>query len=324
MNYIYYEGIDNVGDELNRFIWRRLFGPDQDDGVALLGVGTLLEDKFCRQLQMYKKVLVLGSGAGYGKLPKVDERWSFYSVRGRWTSDALGLSPKDAVADAAYLLATLNWEEFRAQAGESIGVVPHHASMQYIDWGSVCSKNNLTLISPTLPPLVFLKELAKSRLVICEAMHGAILADVLRVPWVPIRFGHDFLDVKWMDWMGMFDLQVPPAQAPSFYDPLRYAAARGPLFHLSRKLKSDIFRFGLGRSKWKKVIPPGQSKGKSGRLLREFLMGLAVQSGHLSSSEVFNRRVNELYARVELLGREQCNCVPGRLCGSPETFFAQD
>ena len=53
-----------------------------------------------------------------------------------------------------------------------------------------------------------LSQIQGARLLITEAMHGAIVADALRTPWIgakPIYGGHH---KKWLDWAGALNLDV--------------------------------------------------------------------------------------------------------------------
>lgn len=70
-------GSHNVGDELNAWLWPHLLGDVFDEDIALLGVGTLLNEAFSRRLSSAKRILVMGTGAGYGPIPSLDDRWKF-------------------------------------------------------------------------------------------------------------------------------------------------------------------------------------------------------------------------------------------------------
>ena len=324
MQCIYYDGIDNVGDELNRYIWPSLFGqPQCDRRTALLGVGTLLDAAFSQRLDHFEKILVLGSGAGYGTLPVVDGRWKIYAVRGVRTCTALQLPAEMGVADAAYLLGALNWDLMRARRNDSREVIfiPHHSSLKYVDWGLICRQAGVAFLSPTAPVPVFVEKLANARHVVAEAMHGAILADIMRIPWSPFKFGQDFLDSKWFDWMEMFGLQVEVMQAPGFYDPDRCYESRGRLFHMQRSLKARLARHGLGRKKWQGIMPPGPSDGAEGRQLSELIEKIAARDGHLSDDLIFERQVERLYEKAARLASEQWNGGVTELTGSPREIF---
>ena len=166
-------GSENVGDELNAWLWPALLGDIVCGGdIALLGVGTLLNEPFCRQLRDESHIAVLGTGLGYGAPPSLDDRWKFYAVRGPRTARALGLPPSVAMADAAYLLAGLEWHAGTASdelVGEVV-VVPHHRSLPLLDWQGLCDEAGLRFLSPLTPAEAFMARLKTARLVLAEAM----------------------------------------------------------------------------------------------------------------------------------------------------------
>jgi succinoglycan biosynthesis protein ExoV len=78
------------------------------------------------------------------------------------------------------------------------------------------------LISPRLDVLPFLDALAECEFVVTEAMHGAIIADALRIPWYPIRANSLAREgatssFKWSDWCGSVGLEFSPLDLPPFW-----------------------------------------------------------------------------------------------------------
>ncbi len=65
----------------------------------------------------------------------------------------------------------------------------------------------MTYIDPAAPVEDTLDKIRSSRLLITEAMHGAIVADALRVPWIPVRTNPGVLEFKWQDWTASLDLE---------------------------------------------------------------------------------------------------------------------
>ena len=48
-------------------------------------------------------------------------------------------------------------------------------------------------------------------------MHGAIVADAYRIPWVPIKSYHSFNNFKWNDWALSNKLEIKINKIPRFY-----------------------------------------------------------------------------------------------------------
>lgn len=322
MKTFYYNATPNVGDELNHYLWPRVLAPNLlsgDSRIGLLGIGTLLSEDFCKRLVDCERIVVFGTGAGYGRLPHIDSRWDIRCVRGKRTAHAIGVDERLAIADAAYLLGSLDW---RPTSSGPIIVIPHHASLTYIDWEAVCQQAGLTLLSPELPVKEFLEKLAGARLVLTEAMHGAIFSDIARIPWVPFRFGPHFLESKWHDWTQMFDLSPIVQKADSFYDPTFCYVDKGKAFHAKRYFKSFLVQAGLGKKRWLKQLPPGYANGEAGDRLARFLQKLSHKPSYLSAEQLFEDRVAALYEELASFSR-QYGIMSNELSG-PVTSFLSD
>lgn len=318
-------GSENVGDELNAWLWPALLGDIVGgDDAALLGIGTLLNEEFCRQLRDEPRIAVLGTGAGYGAPPPLDESWKFYAVRGPRTAQALGLSPNLAMADAAYLLAGLEWHAEMASgelAGEVV-VVPHHRSLPLLDWQALCDEAGLTFLSPLMPAEAFMARLSGARLVLAEAMHGAILADIVRVPWRAFSFGRQFNTSKWLDWSEALEIDLEVRSIQGFYDP-GYAANRsdGLGKHAARWLKAGCCAHDLGKAKWRSITPPSWQVARDKARVQRTLQALAAQDGQLSGARIFELRATQLLGAVNAL-RIDLGAEPSKgLVGSPRDFF---
>lgn len=326
MTVLFPRGSDNVGDELNHWLWPALLAdlPCTAESTTLLGIGTLLNQDFCARLNDVSRINVLGTGAGYGPPPVLDERWHCYAVRGPRSARALGLPDEAGVADAAYLLATLDWAAGRPPRKQGrIVVVPHHRSLRLLDWAAVCEEAGLTFLSPLEPAAAFMRELTSADLVLAEAMHGAILADIARVPWVAFSFGGQFNRDKWQDWAEAFSLPLHVHNLAGFYDPHYQAAGKGRFHHLSQWLKVRLHAQGIGKRKWRSLTPPGWPLGQARQTLLEALRDLAGQAGQLTDPGIFNTRVGQLYDCVNRLRRDHGGADRQPLSGAPEAFFAR-
>ncbi len=215
----------NFGDDLNRWLWPRLLpeamsGPD--DGVLFLGIGTVIGPG----LPDATHYVVFSSGAGYGPPPKSfgGPSWTLVCVRGPLTARVLGLAPELASSDGALLLSTLP-EYSPLPESERAGVVfmPHHENLDIGDWPEICRRAGVEFLSPLLPSEEVLARIRRARLVLADAMHAAIVADTLRVPWVPVAVSNRINTFKWLDWTMGLDLPYRPVLIPA---PTRVEALR--------------------------------------------------------------------------------------------------
>ena len=201
----------NFGDALNPWLWGRLLPGffDADPSSIFVGIGTILDDR----VPAAPAKLVFSSGTGYGSPPVIDDRWRFYCVRGPLTAAKLGLPPDRAVTDGAALLPLAYRGVPHPRRG--IAFMPHHVSKQHYDWRPICRRLGITFLDPDAPVDRLLDQVAGAERVLTEAMHGAIVADTLRVPWVAVSI-YDHINVfKWDDWCRSMELCYRPETVPS-------------------------------------------------------------------------------------------------------------
>lgn len=200
MKLTYFRGhVPNFGDELNPYIWPRLLGPDildDDEDELFLGIGSILLDHIPHRPRKY----VMGSGyAGYTSPPTIhDGSWEVIFVRGPRTAAELDLPREKAICDGAILLRELDLPE--ASAGSDVAFMPHYESLDRGFWREACQLAGIALIDPCEDVETVIAGIRGTRLLVTEAMHGAIVADALRTPWVaalPINAHHHR---KWSDW----------------------------------------------------------------------------------------------------------------------------
>lgn len=110
------------------------------------------------------------------------------------------------IGDGAYLLRKVKLAPVK-QVHE-IGFIPHHGSEKYVDWQSLCDSIGIQFISPKQPVDDFLVQLKSCKRVISEAMHGAIVADAMRIPWTPVKFSPFFCEEKWYDFAECMQLKL--------------------------------------------------------------------------------------------------------------------
>ncbi|UOK41193.1 MULTISPECIES: polysaccharide pyruvyl transferase family protein [Flavobacterium] len=222
MKLIYYScDRGNIGDELNVWLWPKIFGDkilEEGDDTAFLGIGSILLENsdYIEEASKYSKKVVFGTGVrSVSERIEMDNSWYVSFLRGPFSSLRLKQSTSDYITDGAYYVALLDkYETYRNTPKKyKISVIPYYRSMDKMDWKKLCGDLGWHLITPeTMNVEHFIQEVAASEFVISEAMHGAILADVLRVPWKRLRFyshhyeGEKVSEFKWMDWL--FSIEI--------------------------------------------------------------------------------------------------------------------
>ncbi|MDO6566326.1 polysaccharide pyruvyl transferase family protein [Alteromonas sp. 1_MG-2023] len=207
----------NFGDALNPWFWKDIVGInfDGDNDEIFIGIGTLLNDqnRFLRPSE--KRVHVFGTGAGYGNsVPKVGKNWIVHGVRGPLTANAIGVEKSLVLSDPViYLNRVIN---LHTDKKYKCSFMPHYQTMSK-ELQSVVESAGINYISPSLSTEEVIGEVNNSEKIICEAMHGAILAEALRVPWIPIATSEDILSFKWRDFCMSLDLNYNPMSFPRLW-----------------------------------------------------------------------------------------------------------
>lgn len=210
----YYKGkntrlkVSNFGDELNPWLWNRLL-PDllnNKDNTLFVGIGTLLNEK----LPKASKKIIFGTGVGYGEPPKIDNTYKIYFVRGQLSAQALKLDPEFGLADPAILIRKFYTPSERKQHRWSY--MPHFSEVIHngLALKEICHSLDIYFIDPTAPLEQVLAEISESEILFAEAMHGAIVADALRIPWVPVKMREGILAFKWQDWLSNINISYKP------------------------------------------------------------------------------------------------------------------
>jgi len=210
----YRDPAGNFGDDLNPWLWSRLLPGyfDEQPDALFLGIGTIIR----AGLPAAARKVVLGSGMGYGEPPHLDQTWEFHCVRGPLTAARLGLPASLATTDAAALVSTVF--EAGRHPRRDVSFMPHHVSATLFDWRPLCRRLGIRYVDPAAAVEPTLAALAGSRLVIADAMHAAILADTLRIPWVPVTIYGHANPFKWNDWCASLGLEYEPVRLPAPFD----------------------------------------------------------------------------------------------------------
>jgi succinoglycan biosynthesis protein ExoV len=221
----------NFGDDLNTYLWPRLL-PDAFEGMVrftplesaavdhedardtlFVGIGTLIHDK----VPATGRKVVFGSGCDGSRLPDINGGWDIQCVRGPLTADALGLDSTLAIADPAILVRLL--PPAALEPAHRVSFMPHWCQAQSGAWQKICRMVGIHFIDPRWPPFQVLEAISSTGTLISEALHGAIVADALRVPWIAVSSKHHIQDFKWRDWCASIGQAYEPVTIPAIWTP---------------------------------------------------------------------------------------------------------
>ena len=226
MKLFYYQRPDqapNFGDELNHWLWNKLapelFEPGNGtygaQDTVFVGTGTLLNDKLASRVQPANKLVVFGTVAGYEKpLQSIPESWEICCVRCPLSAKQLGLPAEKAIADGGLLISKFVTASTRPE-GCSFMPHVHSANDAGESWERICEQAGIRYIDPRWPIARVLTAIGNSERLLAEAMHGAIAADALRVPWIPLTTTPRIYTFKWQDWCASMDLFYHPYRLPA-------------------------------------------------------------------------------------------------------------
>lgn len=291
--YYYKDPSGNFGDDLNPWLWPKLKPDffDNDQSELFVGIGTLLNHR----LPVEPIKHIFGSGVGYGRHPVVDGKWIVHAVRGPLSAEALKLPPEKAITDAAVLI-RLVAPETPAKRHRCGLVVTGHSLAQY-NWESVCEKANIRFISCHWDVDTVLDAMGECELLLCEAMHGAIVADALRIPWVPVSLYGKLLDFKWQDWLASLQMKYLPERLTPIYAPEHHHSLQA---RLKTEMKRLLFKSGL---KLKNLTPP-RPRSTGEQELEQVLVQLnrlSQAEGALSDERLLDQHTERLNNLLELV-----------------------
>ncbi len=293
----------NFGDDLNPWLWPKLLGNEllsRDDGIYLIGIGTLLSSKIVQvQLKDAREIIIFSSGTWSDRVPALPSNCQIYGVRGPRTARRMGLPEDKVIGDGAYLLRKV--ELPAATQTDDIGFMPHHQSEKYIDWQPICDQAGVKFISAIQPVDDCLAQLRSCKRMITEAMHGAIVADAMRIPWTPVRFSPLFREDKWYDFAESMKLDIE-------FHTLPFISQRPtPILKMiemgCKKLVSQTFGI---KPKWQKLIVTGYGKKSTNtsRLVKALREVVLLNKTYLSRNDVVESTSSRQYELVQELKKE--------------------
>jgi succinoglycan biosynthesis protein ExoV len=205
MNLIYFKSdIGNFGDDLNLWLWNELFGDFKSypSDIDFVGIGSILDERILTN-RLNKKV-VFGAGVRDYKFNyKAEDQLDIMFVRGPISSKVTKNSP--FITDAAYCLRLLDFNPIENKKYK-ISYVPYFRNYYNYNWSLFQKYLGIHVINPTGNYLKVIEEIRSSDFILSSAMHGAIIADIFRVPWMRVNFnkmGKEnkiTSELKWKDW----------------------------------------------------------------------------------------------------------------------------
>jgi len=209
----------NFGDDLNLMLWPRLLGKalGGDDGRVFVGIGSILDTRL-DDIEGAK--VIFGTGINSQRsLPNFGSHYDIRFVRGPISAHAIG-SECPWIADSALAVRLLKWSEVKQ--AHDVGFMPHFLTLPYADWRRICQDLGMRFLNPQAPVEELIEQLRSCKTVITEAMHGAIIADAFRIPWLRVTINawqkedFDFSALKWLDW----GLAIAADVTPVYLEPL--------------------------------------------------------------------------------------------------------
>ncbi len=233
------------------------------------------------------------------------------------------------MTDSAALLSSLPSIARVSPGADRILLIPHFHSITRGRWDRVAREAGMTFVDPRWPVATVMEHFSHAKLVVTEAMHGAIVADTLRIPWLPIVIAPSTLTFKWKDWTLSLGLPYEPVavgassawEAMFHRDLVRRAKVEGLVAPaLMRDTESIAYLIADFKKRYKMPVaekeeePRKGSSGHLGRLLRstsQVLDGWFVENAarrlrkvvlkdpYLSRDDSFSRRVEQLSGAVD-------------------------
>jgi succinoglycan biosynthesis protein ExoV len=239
MQLAYYKApYGNFGDDLNPWLWPQLFPQafDDDQTTLFIGIGTILGKSIAASAT---RRIVFGSGVRRpSTAPKLDPSWDVRFVRGPISAVALGLDQSAVISDGAICLGLLPWPA--VQRKHKVGFIPHYHLIT--DYPAISTLHpNIRVIDPRDSVDEVIAAIRSCETLVTESLHGAILADLFRVPWARVSLyswqteSPDVSSLKWLDWglsLGVDSFPAESLRVP--YHRHRFSRFRRMLYATSR------------------------------------------------------------------------------------------
>ncbi|MET4456741.1 polysaccharide pyruvyl transferase family protein [Bradyrhizobium sp. RT3b] len=199
------EKYKNFGDDLNSWIWSKYFDfSSSPDAPIFVGIGTIIDES----IPVAERIIVFGSGAGYAKPPAHigEVGFDIRFVRGPLSARLLKLDETKSITDPAILVAD-QFQRVPTSDRKGVVFVPHFKSPKSARLRDVCDRAGIEYVDPLSESRSVVTRISRAEKVIAESMHAAIVADAMRVPWLPVVTSPEISTFKWCDFS--FSLRLP-------------------------------------------------------------------------------------------------------------------
>ncbi|WP_354587410.1 polysaccharide pyruvyl transferase family protein [Puniceicoccus vermicola] len=255
-----------------------------------LGIGTILNHK----LPTTPKKYIFGSGWAGDENLRMDSSWKIYGVRGPLTAKELGLPSEMVFSDPGLLIRDFVPEPPKTR--NTIGWMPHHRSIHAVDWATHCPRHGLHFINPEGSVERVLHEISQCELLLSEAMHGVIVADSLRIPWIPVHMFSQINEFKWWDWCKSMDLSYNPVQLPPIFE-----TSPRPIKRCQNGLKRFAAPTPLGKDKWHRLPLRKSSPTEISQGLRGLRDAPETVRPQLSRDPILRAMIEQQFAQLTIL-----------------------
>ncbi len=294
---LFYHTGKNFGDAINPIVFNYFLGDllDEDTSEVILGIGSILglfkKPENCHKVYIFSSGYAKGASSTYGDPIKIDDHYEIICLRGEGTAKAMGLDPKLGIADGALLL-PIAWPlEQKNNKKYQYSFMPHSGTLDVFEgWAKILNPIGIHVIDPRKTPEEVMDELMDTTILLAEAMHGGIIADAYRIPWIPIKTISTVNEYKWTDYCESLDLKYNPNRTVSLY---------GKSFLVevfNNKLKHLRFLKGLSA----RLYLIYQGIVKIPKIKRQFKR-ILNQTPVMSADEVFKDKQNQLLDKMEQL-----------------------
>jgi len=279
----------NAGDNLNNVLWDLLLPANKflPANEALLGIGTYHNPKVPIGI---KKLHIFGAGSDIVSKTEWLKKFEcdFHFVRGPLTARNWSCEG-NAITDGAMLLSHTSLMYLPDIKSKKIGYIPHHCSSNNADFQKICDSADIEFINVRTNDIEkFISQVKSCEYIIAEALHGAIVADIFRKPWVAVKSAAYINEFKWNDWCRTLKLSYTPIGI----EPIMTRGIRD-IVRLENILKRGAAHLHIGKSRWgiKRVLFDSVTKE---HLVSEQLTSIKNNATWiLSADNVYDNLVNQ-------------------------------